>query len=252
MESITVFLFGLIIGSFLNAIIYRLEQGGSLVTERSRCPLCSHTLSWYELIPLVSFFIQRARCRACKGAISWQYPLVELACALLFLLVWWHLPLHWQGVETVYLWYVMASLLVLFVFDWKHYILPDRVVFPLVTITLVHALWGGGFFPGAYPVWSALSFSGFFLVLYLFSKGVWIGFGDVKLGLFIGLFLGFPLVLIGFFFSYVLGAIIGGALLLVKHLSPKSQIPFGPFLVTGTLIAYFWGQQIMQWYLEIL
>ncbi len=252
MDIFLVFALGLLIGSFLNSVIYRLEKGGSLVTERSRCPHCGHILSWYELIPLLSFIIQRAHCRACHGKISWQYPLVELAAALLFVLAWRHLPAYWHGVEAAYLFFVCASLVVLFVFDLKQYIIPNRVMYPLIAIAALHAWWGKGFMPGAHPVWSALGASGFFLFLYCASKGEWIGFGDVKYGIFMGLFLGFPLILIAFFFSYCIGALVSIFLLLRKHMALKSQIPFGPFLVSGTLIAYFFGADIMQWYLNIL
>lgn len=247
-----VFLFGLAIGSFLNAVIYRLEVGGNIISDRSRCPHCGHILAWYELLPLLSFVIQRAHCRACRGKISWQYPLVETATALLFVLAWRHLPVYWRGAELAYLFFVLSSLVALFVFDLKQYIIPNRIMYPLIAAALLHAWWSKGFMPGAHPLWSAFGASGFFLFLYLISKGEWIGFGDVKYGIFMGLFLGFPLILIAFFFSYCIGALISAFLLLRKHMALKSQIPFGPFLVSGTLIAYFWGREIIQWYLNIL
>ncbi|MBI1755187.1 prepilin peptidase [Candidatus Azambacteria bacterium] len=252
MDSAFVFLFGLAIGSFLNAAMYRLEVGGNIVSDRSRCPRCGHTLSWYELIPLLSFAIQQGRCRACRGPISWQYPLVELACGALFVLVWWRLPQYWHGGEAVYLFFVFASLLTIFVYDLKHYIIPNRVMYPLIAAALLHVWWSGGFVPAAHPVWSALGAGGFFLFLFLVSKGTWIGFGDVKYGLFMGLFLGFPLILVGFFFSYCIGALVSIFLLARKGMALASQIPFGPFLALGTAIAYFWGSDIIQWYLNIL
>lgn len=252
MNVIFVFLFGLAIGSFLNSVIYRLEQGGSIVRERSRCPQCRHTLSWYELVPLLSFVVQRGRCRACRGHISWQYPLVEIACAILFMLAFWHLPsFYWRG-ELWFLWYALASLAVIFVVDLKQYIIPNRVLYPLIAVTAVWGWLGERYLPGVYLWWSALGVSGFFLMLFVVSRGTWIGFGDVKFGVFMGLFLGFPLVLVAFFLSYVTGALVSVALLLQKRASLKSQIPFGPFLIMGTLIAYFWGNEIIQWYLNIM
>ena len=251
MATAFVFAFGLAVGSFLNSVIYRLEKGGSLISERSHCPHCGQVLSWYELIPLVSFAVQLGRCRTCKRRISWQYPLVEFSCGLLFLTAYFYLPPYYYGWELAYLFFVFASLLAIFVFDLKRYIIPNRILYPLILLTLAHVWWGKGYLPGAYPVWSALGAAGFFLLLYLVSRGSWIGFGDVKFGVFMGLFLGFPLVLVAFFFSYVLGALIGGSLLVRKKASLKSQIPFGPFLITGTGIAYFWGTAIIQWYLNI-
>ena len=259
MEVFFIFIFGLAIGSFLNVVICRLAAGGSpalslskgLVFDRSRCPKCAHTLSWYELVPLVSFAIQRARCRACGEKISWQYPLVELATAFLFVFIYDFLPAYYHGWEVAYLFFVWASLLVLFVFDLKHYIIPNKVLYPLILVVAAHAFFGSGFMVTPYAIASALGASGFFLVQYLVSRGRWIGFGDVKFGIFMGLFLGFPLILVAFFFSYFIGAAIGGVLLALHSKKLQSEIPFGPFLVLGTFIAYFYGSTIMQWYLNI-
>mgnify|MGYP001561748365 CR=1 FL=1 len=251
MEIFLVFVFGLVIGSFLNVVICRLAEGGSIVLDRSRCPKCARALSWYELVPLVSFAIQRARCRACGEKISWQYPLVELMTAFLFAFIYNFLPAHYYGWELAYLCAVWASLLVIFVFDLKHYIIPNKVLYPLIGIVAVHALFGDGFMVAPYAIVSALGASGFFLALYLISRGKWIGFGDVKFGIFMGLFLGFPLIVVAFFFSYFIGAVVGGALLIRHAKSLQSEIPFGPFLVLGTFIAYFYGSNIIQWYLNI-
>ena len=248
-----VFLFGLIIGSFLNSVIYRLEVGWSIARERSRCPKCGHILAWYELVPLLSFAVQRGRCRACGERVSWQYPVVELAAAVLFALGYISLPAYGRAsFELAYLFFVLASLLVLFVFDLKYYIIPNKVLYPLIVVALFHIFIGSPIFLPTHPFLSALSSAGFFLSIFILSRGEWIGFGDVKFGVFMGLFLGFPNFLVALFFSYVLGALIGGILLLYQRKTFKSQIPFGPFLIAGTLIAYFRGSEIMQWYLNSL
>ena len=253
MTMFFVFLFGLIIGSFLNSVIYRLEVGGSIARERSRCPKCGHILAWYELVPLLSFAVQLGRCRVCGERISLQYPLVELATAVFFTLGYISLPAYGRaGLESAYLLFVLASLLVIFVFDLKHYIIPNKVLYPLIVAALFHIFIGSPIFLPAYPLLSALSSAGFFLSIFILSRGEWIGFGDVKFGVFMGLFLGFPNFLVALFFSYVLGALIGGALLLYRRKTFKSQIPFGPFLIAGTLIAYFYGNEIMQWYLNVM
>lgn len=251
MEISFVFVFGLVIGSFLNVVICRLAEGGSVVLDRSRCPKCGHTLSWYELVPVVSFAVQRARCRACGEKISWQYPLVELATAFLFIFIYDFLPAYYHGWEMAYFFAVWASLVVLFVFDLKHYIIPNKVLYPLIGLVAVHAFLGKGFMVTPHAIASALGAAGFFLVLYLVSRGKWIGFGDVKFGIFMGLFLGFPLILVAFFFSYFIGAIVGSVLLLRHVKALQSEIPFGPFLVLGTFIAYFYGSTIIRWYLNI-
>ena len=253
MEIFFVFLFGLVIGSFLNSVIYRLEVGGSIARERSRCPKCGHILAWYELFPLLSFAVQLGRCRACGERISLQYPVVELAAAVLFALGYLSLPAYGRaGPELAYLFFVLASLLVIFVFDLKHYIIPNKVLYPLIVAALFHIFLAAPIFLSAHPFLSALSSAGFFLSIFILSRGEWIGFGDVKFGVFMGLFLGFPNFLVALFFSYVLGALIGGILLLYRRKTFKSQISFGPFLIVGTLIAYFWGREIMQWYLNVM
>ncbi|MCR4322636.1 MAG: prepilin peptidase [Candidatus Azambacteria bacterium] len=251
MEMLLVFVFGLALGSFLNVVVCRLAEGASLVFDRSRCPQCAHTLAWYELVPLVSFVVQRARCRACGGRIAWQYPLVELATAFLFVFIYNFLPSYYHGWEMAYLFAVWSALLIIFLFDLKHYIIPNKVLYPLIAVVAAHMFFGGGFMAIPYALISALSAAGFFLALYLVSRGTWIGFGDVKFGIFMGLFLGFPLIVVAFFFSYLIGAIIGSALLVLHSKKLQSQIPFGPFLVVGTFIAYFYGSNIIQWYLNI-
>ena len=251
MEVFFIFIFGLAIGSFCNVVIYRLANGGSIAVDRSRCPHCGHVLSWYELIPLISFALQGGKCRQCHAAISWQYPLVEAAAGFLFVYIYSFLPAYYHGWEMGYLFFVFSALLIIFVFDLKYYIIPNVVVYPLIGVALLHMVFGGSFFTPLYPVVSALAVSGFFLALYLVSRGTWIGFGDVKYGIFMGLFLGFPLIAVGWFFSYVLGAVIGGILIILKRKGLKNEIPFGPFLIAGTSVAYFFGSDIIQWYLNI-
>ncbi len=150
-----------------------------------------------------------------------------------------------------YLFAVWAALVVIFVFDLKHYIIPNRVLYPLIGVVAVHAFFGKGFIVAPHAIFSALGAAGFFLALYLASRGRWIGFGDVKFGIFMGLFLGFPFIVVAFFFSYLIGAAIGGILLLRHVKALQSEIPFGPFLALGTFIAYFYGSNIIQWYLNI-
>lgn len=251
MEFFLVFMFGLAIGSFLNVVIYRLAHGGSIVFDRSRCPHCGHVLAWYELIPLASFVVQWGKCRQCHAPISWQYPAVEAATGFLFLFIYQFLPAYYHGWEMGYLFFVFGALLVIFVFDLKYYIIPNVVIYPLIGAALLHLGFGEGFFVPQYPFISAFAVSGFFLALFLISRGTWMGFGDVKYGIFMGLFLGFPLIAVAWFFSYVLGATVGGLLLAMKRKGLKSEVPFGPFLIAGTSIAYFFGFDIIQWYLTI-
>jgi prepilin signal peptidase PulO-like enzyme (type II secretory pathway) len=239
-----IFLFGLIMGSFLNAVIYRLDSGESIVKSRSHCPKCGHVLAWYELVPIFSFVIQGGKCRECKSNISWQYPLVELATAILFVLVLYHnLPL-------LYTLTISSLLMVIFVYDLKHYIIPDKIIYPAILVSGIF-VWQHATYNIQYTIYAAIGASVFFAAMFFASRGKWMGFGDVKLAFFMGLFLGWPNILVGLFAAFMLGGIIGMGLIVCGKKTMKSQVPFGPFLVTGTFIAMFLGNKIMEWYLSL-
>jgi len=270
--NVFIFLFGLIVGSFLNCVIYRL----AFPRGRSFCPHCKHILSWKDLIPILSFLILRGRCRYCGKKISWQYSLVELATALLFLLIFnfsrfagsraaGQFPLF----NLCFLFIVSCFLIVIFVYDLKHYIIPDRIIFPAIIITILYRLfeilnfghwdlfgiWDFGFGiagPIINPLAAGMGGAMFFLIIFLISRGKWLGFGDVKLAFLMGLFLGFPDILVALFLAFFIGAIIGLGLIFAKKKTLKSEVPFGPFLVAGTFIALFWGQEIIRWYFGLL
>ena len=251
-----IFLLGLIIGSFLNSIIYRLSAGESFLFKRSYCPYCKKILIWQDLIPILSFLILKGKCRYCHQKISWQYPLVELATGLIFLLIFnfsaqggpalgWHFPF--------FIFLISCFLIVIFVYDLRHYLIPDKIIYPAIAITFLYRLfdiwpptkfwWGVGL---------ALLPSVFFLAIILFSRGQWMGFGDFKLAVLMGLFLGFPNILVALFLAVFLGAIMGVGLVISGQKTFKSEIPFGPFLVIGTFSALFWGEKLVNWYLNFL
>ncbi len=239
-----IFIFGLIVGSFLNAVIYRLETGESIIKGRSHCPKCGHVLRWYELVPVISFILQRGKCRACASSISWQYPLLEIATGLIFVFIFFDTPDPAQIVIDL----IIASLLVvIFVYDLKHYIIPDKILYPAIGVVLLHRLienWGAL----GNPLLSAILASAFFAAIFFASGGKWMGFGDVKLAFFMGLFLGWPVIIPAIFLAFVLGGIIGIALIATRKKTMKSQVPFGPFLVAGTIISMFFGAEIINWY----
>jgi len=246
-----VFIFGLIVGSFLNSIIYRLPSGKSFLIQRSYCPYCKHKLSWKDLIPIFSFLILKGKCHYCKKAISWQYPLVELTTAILFLSFF---IFHF----SFFIFIIACFLIIIFVYDLKHYIIPDKIIYPAIGTAFFYqflrlvlnevVVLGFGILN---PLSSAILASLFFLLIVLFSRGKWMGLGDVKLAFFMGLFLGFPNILIALFLAFFIGAIIGIGLIMSGKRTLKSEVPFGPFLITGTFIALFWGQAIINWYLNL-
>lgn len=253
-----IFIFGLFVGSFLNCVIYRLETGGNFLKGRSFCPHCKHILGWQDLIPIFSFFILKRKCRYCQQPISLQYPLVELATGFLFaLLAQNQLTVNSEQLTILdflnfcYLLTVTCFLLIIFIYDLKHFIIPDKVIYPAILISFLYNLILNSKFLilNSFPV--AFGAAIFFLSIVLISRGKWMGLGDVKLAFLIGLFLGFPNILVGLFFSFLIGAIIGVGLILAKRKTLKSEVPFGPFLVAGTFIALFWGEKIINWYLNL-
>lgn len=250
MDVFFIFIFGLAIGSFLNAAVYRMEVGGSIVTQRSRCPKCGHILSFHELFPVLSFVVQLGKCRACKQKIAWQYPLVELSVATLFVWMYSLVP-QADAIYLAYLFFVSASLALIFIFDLKHYIIPNKVLYPLTAVVALFDVATYGFSKElAYHALAACMASGFFLLLYLGSKGTWIGFGDVKFAVFMGLFLAPWSVLVALFLSYFIGALVSGVVLLSGKKGLQSEIPFGPFLVAGTFISFAYGERLIDWYLH--
>jgi len=253
-----VFILGTCIGSFLNHIIYSLEQGAKFVVHRSRCPKCKRKLRPQDLIPVVSFFLLKGKCRYCKKSISFQYPLVELATGCLFLLITHYLLLTTSFdlnlLFTIYYLLISCFLIIIFVYDLKHFIIPDKIIYPAIIASIIWYLASSIFFDfyTKYEILntmcSAFVAGGFFLAIVLASKGKWMGVGDIKLAFFMGLFLGFPNIIVALFSAFLIGAIIGLGLIIFNKKTFKSEVPFGPFLVIGTFIAMFWSNQIINWY----
>jgi leader peptidase (prepilin peptidase)/N-methyltransferase len=242
-SCLVIFLFGLIVGSFLNSIIYRLQAGESFLFKRSFCPHCKHQLSWQDLIPIFSFLILKGKCRYCKKPISWQYPLVELATGLLFISFF---IFHF----SFFIFIIACFLIIIFVYDLKHYIIPDKVIYPAIGIAFLYqAIIHNSQFILQYLI-SAFGAATFFVVIVLISRGKWMGIGDIKLAFLMGLFLGFPNIVVALFLAFFIGAIIGVGLIIAGKKTLKSEVPFGPFLVIGTFMAMFWGQRIINWYLN--
>ena len=256
MMFIIVFIFGLVLGSFLNVVIWRTHAKESILTGRSHCPKCRHVLGPAELVPVFSFILQRGKCRHCGKPISWQYPLVELATAVLFLIAYLPYDLRLTAYNFFLLartWFVIATLIVIFVYDLKYYLILDKFIYPaaIVVAATLPFIYGGGlsWWKIFDPLIAAVIGGGFFLLQYLISKGKWIGGGDIRMGALMGLILGIKELFVALFFAYTIGAIFGLVLIAVKKKTMKSELPLGPFLVAGALVAMFWGMEILKWYL---
>ena len=249
------FIFGLIIGSFLNVVILRFQTERSF-NGRSGCMSCGNKLSWYELIPIFSFLFLKGRCKNCKTKISLQYPIVEFISGLIFS----GLFLKFQDIfflntfsfSISYAYYatMFSLLLVIAVYDFKHKIIPDifSIVLGVLAFIGVFLFSNYLFFPHLPHILELLS--GLFLalpfaLLWLVSRGTWMGLGDAKIALGLGWLLGFSRLLSGAVLAFWSGAVVGSILIMFsKKYGLKSEIPFAPFLVLGILIAFFFELQI--------
>jgi leader peptidase (prepilin peptidase)/N-methyltransferase len=255
------FLFGLIIGSFLNVVVYRIRTAET-VLGRSHCRKCKKTIAWYDNIPLLSFILLKFKCRDCGEKISWQYPLVEFLTGVVFVI----LANQFFVLENSATWFVTGAMLVLssalvviFVYDILYMEIPSLVLIPAIILAVVFNFlldW-----EKVFPIfWDRALISGFlagagafifFFCLSFFSREKWMGMGDAYLVILLGIILGWPKILLGLFLSFAIGAIYGIILVGLKKKKMKSQLPFAPFLIVGTFITLFYYFPIINWYLGL-
>ncbi|PIS04967.1 MAG: prepilin peptidase [Candidatus Buchananbacteria bacterium CG10_big_fil_rev_8_21_14_0_10_42_9] len=246
LQLLILFVLGTFVGSFLNVVIIRMHQGRSFLWSRSACLECKQPIKWYDNIPLLSFIILQGKCRSCSQPISKQYFLVELVTGLIFIIGLWQLGLTLKLLAFLLF---ACFLVVIFVYDLRWYLILDKVSLPAAVIALLFNLYLG------HP-WQSLLLggaigSGFFLIQFIVSKGVWIGGGDIRLGLAAGFMLGWKSLLVALFLAYLSGSIFGLTLIAIKKKSMQSKLPFGTFLAAATIVALLWGEQIINWYLNI-
>lgn len=253
--------FGLVIGSFVNVLIYRLPEGKSVMLPPSACTACGHRLGVLDLVPVFSYLVLGGRCRYCKAPISPRYPLVEILTAAVFAVLF---AKYGLSVEFAAFVYLMVILIAVLFIDYDHRIIPDELVMAGLAggaIVFVYNILNPGVLPyGDEKWWTPLlgmvSASGvLFLVSVvgslLYKTDEAVGMGDVKLLMPIGLFLGWKLGLEALFFG-VLAAGIASLLLIILGLKGKRDtIPFGPFIVAGAFAAILWGWNIIFWYIGL-
>ena len=253
-----IFIFGLIIGSFLNCLIWRLHKNEGML-DRSYCPKCKKQIAWYDNIPVLSFILLGGKCRHCGKSISWQYPVVELITGILFAVavIWnlefgiWNIDLaqitNYQLLITIIRdWFLISVMIVIFIYDLRWYLILDKVALPACAIIFLF-----NFFLGI--SWQNMLISGiigssFFLIQFIISKGKWIGGGDIRLGLLMGLALGWPYVILAIFLAYLIGSAVGVGLILAGKKQWGSKVPLGVFLSTAAIITLFFGDKILNWY----
>jgi len=282
---IAVALLGLVLGSFAGATVWRLRarqlvedkaagedydkkeltrlkpltKGAFSQKDRSRCLGCRHELALRDLLPLVSWLSSGGKCRYCRQPIGWFEPAIELGTAALFVLFY-HYWLGTYGLNLplqLVLWLpVLVLLVILFAYDYRWYLLPDRIMFPLIAVAAVlavgHIAMHTDVLAALFSTLGAvLMLGGLYLVLWLVSRGAWVGFGDVKLGLALGLLLAdWRLAFLTLLMANLIGTLIVLPGLLTKRLSRGTHVPFGPLLITGFFISLLWGEKIIAWYVH--
>ncbi len=250
---IIVFIFGSVIGSFLNVCIYRMPRDKSIVVPLSYCPVCNTPIKAWDNIPILSYIILGGKCRACKAGISFRYPLVELLNALLYVALIWRFGIGWH---TLFYFAFVSALMAITFIDLEFQIIPDSITLPGILVGLIA---GSLVLPDPFLRWSLLGYKasvlgavsgfGLFYIVAVLSKGG-MGGGDIKMMAMVGAMTGWKSVLLTTFIGSLLGSIIGVSLMVFKGKSRKTKIPFGPFLAAGTVITLFYGQEILSWYLR--
>ncbi|HSX14529.1 MAG TPA: prepilin peptidase [Candidatus Saccharimonadales bacterium] len=257
-NAILVGLLGLMVGSFINAVVWRIHEHKPIARDRSECENCHHKLGLWDLIPVFSWLFLKGRCRYCHKPISVQNPLVELLTGGLFMLSYIQLaPVSTLGRINFVVWlYVLGSLIVLSLYDWRWMLLPDVVMMPALLVALIplvaaiatgqpHQVWLG-------PIIAALLAGGSFYLLAAVSSGRWMGGGDIKLVALIGLVLGLQMTVVAMFLAFTIAAVVSLGLIATKRKTRRDHIAFGPFLALGCVLAMLYGHQLLNWYNNLL
>lgn len=242
---IIIFLFGIVIGSFLNVCIYRIPKHEDIVKTRSHCMSCGYTLKWYDMFPVFSFLVLRGKCRKCGTKLSAQYPLVEALNGVLYVLIVW---IHGATVEALLYCLLISTLIVISVIDFRTLEIPIGLnIFILLlgiarVATDFRSVWD--YVIGFFAVSLVLA------VLYYATKGAAIGGGDVKLMAVCGLVLGWKLIVLSFFVGCIAGSVIH--VIRMKAFGAERVLAMGPYLSLGILVSVLCGNPLLQWYLGLL
>lgn len=249
-SSFIIFLLGLCLGSFLITFLFRTHSKKSILKERSACDNCHQKIWWRDLIPVLSFLFLKQRCRFCEQKISWKYPVVEFLTGVLFLGIFAFHPEFSFSKELFRDFFIVFFLEIIFLSDiWYGEIPLEGTFFPAFLVGVGSLVFGwhtpGGLLKGV------LFGGGFFGLQFLLSRGKGIGEGDIAVGIFMGVILGWPLTLIAVFLAYIGAAVVLVPFFLLKKINKQSKIPFGTFLVPATLFTLLFGQTILKWWNHI-
>lgn len=268
--GIIILVLGMCVGSFLNMAIFRLAKNYGLIfkqfpknksqkinEDRSYCDFCGRQLKWYENVPVISWIIQGGETKCCGKKLPIQYPLLELSVGIIFLVTSLQLRVtsYWEIINLL-IYLVIASLLIFnLVFDLKYMILPDFINYSLIGLSIILLVIKGGHIGP--PVQNVIVGFGALLFFFILNRikirgSEAMGMGDVKYSLFMGLFLGWPNILVAIYFAFVVGAITSLILLSFKLIKKEKPIPFGPFLIIGTVVAKIWGTQLIKYFFGVI
>ncbi len=253
---------GFFIGSFLGVIVDRITKNKTIVKGRSCCDECKKKLIWKDLVPIFSFLLIKGKCRYCKTSLSPFYPIIEFITGVCFLIsAQFIFSKHQSAIEIynlkfmmdlIFYLYIVSVLIIIFFIDLKYGIIPDKILFPAVLITLIFNILNS-YDQILNMFFSAIGASLFFLFLILITKGKGMGYGDVKFVFLIGLLLGFPNIVFSLYLAFLTGGIVSIILILCRRKKfQKDTIPFGPFLSFSTFLCLFWGDLIIKTALRLL
>lgn len=239
---IFIFVYGIVIGSFLNVVILRVPLKETIVSKRSHCMKCGNQLKWYDLVPLFSYLILRGKCRSCKAPISKQYPIIEAANGIGYVTI---VAVNGPEIDSIFYCLMFSALLALSVIDFRTYEIPVGINIFLLVLGIIHTAIN-------YKDWSLyvigmVSVSFLLAILYYASGGRAIGGGDVKLMGAVGLLLGWKLIILAFFLGCIIGSVIH--LARMKISGEQHVLAMGPYLSVGIIIAALWGNRMIDWYI---
>lgn len=253
LRVVLVVVFGLVWGSFLNVVIYRLPRELSLVRPPSSCPRCGRRIKWYDNIPVLSYLVLGGKCRFCGAKISAVYPAVEALTAACFVIVYFH-NLRFFDLQFFADCIFASSLIALGFIDFFHQVIPDHISIPVLVLALVYA-------PFRYDLnlrkalLGAVVGGGFLLVVYLvyllWKKKEGLGMGDVMMMLMVGAYLGLSRTILTLLLASVVGAVFGLLLVAFRGKDMKFAMPFGSFIAPAAFVSLIWGEPLITWYLSL-
>lgn len=255
-----IFILGACLGSFYNVVGLRITKGESIIKPGSYCPKCNHQLSWLEMLPLFSYLFLRAKCRNCKAVISIKYFIFELLTALLFCFSYYHFGFSWELIIALLF---VSLLIIISVSDLEYLVIEDKIILFFLVIFLLLRIFiplppQFSTFNDNYYLESLIGGLFGFGLLYIIAiigKKVYkqevMGGGDIKLYGIIGLILGLKMTALSLLFASILGTVFGVLLISLKVIKKTNPIPFGPFIALGSLLAYFYGYEIITWYFSL-